>query len=198
MTCQGILEKNLARYSQECSRLDADHWRVALTNGSAFTVDARRDEGFLLLDAAAGANLAAGQLLQLMESSLEFPGAVKFARRSPNSLRLRAEFPLPEESEAVAGRVQCHLDAMRHAAHLISEPTSCEAAGILPACPEPSEDGQAGSGSLADLIREAGWEYHERPGGALLADLECGGPFLQAEIEPSGAGARFRVLTVPR
>ena len=27
------LDKHLARYAQECHQLDADHWRLALTNG---------------------------------------------------------------------------------------------------------------------------------------------------------------------
>ena len=50
-----MLDKLLARYAQEYVRIDADSWRLALTNGHSFAVSARRDDGFLLLDADTGA-----------------------------------------------------------------------------------------------------------------------------------------------
>ena len=45
------------------------------------------------------------------------------------------------------------------------------------ACPEPASDGQAIAGSLTELLKEPDGNYHERPGGALLADLEAGSQF---------------------
>ena len=46
-----MLGKQLASAAQECRQLDADRWDLALTNGRALAVSARRADGFLLLDA---------------------------------------------------------------------------------------------------------------------------------------------------
>jgi hypothetical protein len=188
-----MLEKHLARYAQECQQVDADRWLLALTNGQLLTVSARRDEGFLLLDADTGISPAPERLVPLTGRSRELPAAVKFALRGSNMLRLRAEFPLPEETDRAADRVREHLDGMRSALHCVHDWVSCETAGAEVACPEPEGGGQAIPGSLTESLREAGWQYHERPGGALMADLETGIQFLQAEIHSCGAGARFRV-----
>lgn len=167
-----------------------DHWRLALTNGHSLAVSARRDEGFLLLDADTGVSATLEQLAPLVGRSRELPAAVKFALCGGSSaVRLRAEFPLPEESGAIADRIREHIEGMRSASDRLHDWVSCEAAGEGMACPEPEGDGQA----IAELLKEAGWQYHERQGGALLADLATGGRFLQAEVEPCGAGARFRV-----
>jgi hypothetical protein len=186
------LDKQLARSAQECQRIHADHWSLALTNGCALKVSARRDEGFLLLDADTAVSPAADRLVPLVEGSRELPAAVKFALRGP-TLRLRAEFPLPEDSDVAEERIHEHLEGMRSASHWLHNWVSCGAAGEEVACPQPGGDGQATPGNLKELLHEAGWPYHERPGGALLADLETGSQFLQAEIEPRGAGTRFRV-----
>ena len=189
-----MLDKQLARFSQECQRLHADHWRMVLANGRLLTVSARREDGFLLLDADTAVSPAADRLVPLVEGSRELPAAVKFALRGSNALRLRAEFPLPEESGATADRIREHFEGMRCASHWLHDLVSCETAGREVACPEPEGNGQAIPGSLKDSLSEAGWAYHERPGGALAADLEAGNQFLQAGIEPCGAGARFRVV----
>jgi hypothetical protein len=188
-----MLDKQLACYSQDCRRLDADRWRLALSNGHSLTVSAQRDAGFLLLDAPAGDSPAVQGLVPLAECSRALPAAVKFALRGSNALRLRAEFPLPEESGAAAARIREHLEGMRSVSHRLHNGLSREAAGEEMACPEPQGEGQAIAGSLVEALNEAGWEFHERPGGALLADLETGGRFLQAEIGRCGEGARFRV-----
>jgi hypothetical protein len=185
-----MLDKQLARFAQECHRLNADHWRLALTNGNCLTVSARRGEGFLMLDADTGISPAAKSLIPLAQRSCELPAAVKLALpRGSSRVRLRSEFPLPEESEAAAERIREHLEGMRGAFHRIDEAAAVEE--ML--CPEPAGDGQAIPGSLTELLHEAGWQHHERTGGALLADLETGSRYLQAEIEPCGAGARFRL-----
>ena len=67
------------------------------------------------------------------------------------------------------------------------------AVGSEVACPKQEGDGQAIPGGLTEALKEAGWEYHERPGGTLLADLGTGSRFLQAEVEQCGVGTRFRV-----
>jgi hypothetical protein len=188
-----MLDKQLARSAQECQRLNADLWLLALTNGHSLVVSAQRDEGFLLLDADTGVSPPAERLVPLLEGSRKLPAAVKFALRGSNVLRLRAEFPLPEESGAAANRIREHLEGMRSAFDRLHDWVSCETAGKEVACPEPEGNGQAIPGSLEELLKEAGWAYHERPGGALVADLETGSQFLQAEIEPCGAGAQFRV-----
>ena len=187
------LHKQLARCSQDCRRLDADHWRLALTNGASLTVSARRDEAFLLLDADLGLYPAVERLVPLLERSRELPAAVKFALRGSDPLRLRAEFPLPEEGGDAAPRIREHLEGMRDALHRLQDWTSCEAAGSEVACPTLEGDRQAVPGSLTGALQEAGWECHERPGGALLADLETGSQFLQAGIAHLGAATRFRV-----
>lgn len=186
------LDKQLARSAQDCERLHADHWRLALTNGYALTVSARRDEGFLLLDARTDISPTAERLVPFAEYSRELPAAVKFALRGP-TLRLRAEFPLPEEDDVAEERIHEHLEGMRSASHWLHNGVSCGAAGDEVAWPEPEGRGQATPGGLKELLTEAGWAYHERPGGALAADLETGSQYLQAEIDTYGAGARFRV-----
>jgi hypothetical protein len=193
------LEKQLARFSQECTRVDADRWRLALANGRMLTVTARRDEDFLLLDADTGAALPAGRLVPFVERAREFPAAVKFALRGSNVLRLRAEFPLPEEEEtdACAERIRQNLEGLRTGSHVIHDWVSCEAADEGAVCPKPQGDAQAVPGSLPgglmDAVNKAGWLCHERPGGTLLAELETGPQFLQAEIGHCGGRARFRV-----
>jgi hypothetical protein len=179
-----VLDKQLTRFAQECHRLNADHWRLALSNGNSLTVSARRDEDFLLLDADSGISSTAKNLLSLAQLFCEPPTAVKLAlRRGASGVRLRSEFPLPEESDAAADRIREHLEGMRSAFHRLHDCGSREAAEDETTCP----------GSLTALLDEAGWQHHERPGGALLADLETGSRFLQAEIEHCGAGVRFRV-----
>jgi len=180
-----MLDKLLARFAQECYRLDADRWRLTLSNGRALSVSARHDDGFLLLDADTGASPAPAQLATLAEAGSDLPAVVKFALvRGSSSVRLRAEFPLPEEGGA-ADRIRRNLNGMLSALHRLLEPAPCQAAACpveaLPVVP------------LPELLKESGWDYHERPGGALLADLETGSRFLQAEINQSGAGARFRL-----
>ena len=188
-----MLDKLLARFSQECHRLDADHWRLALTNGTSLEVSVRRAEDSLLLDADPGLCPAPERLVPLLERSRDLPAAVKFALRGSTAFRLRAEFPLPEEGGDAALRIGEHLGGMRDALHRLRDWVSSEAVGSEVACPEPEGDGQAIPGSLREALKEAGWEYHERPGGTLLADLETGRQFLQAEIEHCGAGTHFRV-----
>lgn len=53
-----MLHEQLARHAQECQQLDADRWRLTLSNGFSLVVSARRDEDFLLLDADTGAENA--------------------------------------------------------------------------------------------------------------------------------------------
>ena len=188
-----MLDKLLARCADDYCQLNADSWLLALTNGHSLAVSARRDEGFLLLDADTGLSPAAERLIPLAERSRELPAAVKFALRGSNALRLRAEFPLPEETDPAADRIREHLDGMRSALNRLHAWVSCETAGAEVACPEPEGNGRAIPGSLTELVKEAGWRYHERPGSALVVDLETGSQFLQAEIDRCGAGARFRV-----
>jgi hypothetical protein len=82
---------------------------------------------------------------------------------------------------------------MRDALHRLRGWVSREAVGSEVACPKQEGDGQAIPGGLTEALKEAGWEYHERPGGTLLADLGTGSRFLQAEVEQCGVGTRFRV-----
>jgi hypothetical protein len=185
------LDKQLARHAEHCERLDACRWKLALTNGHVLTVAVRRDEPFLLLDADTGLRPSPEQLGPLLEGSRELPAAVKFALRGSNTLRLCAEFPLPED-DTVSDRVREHLEGIR-SGHSLCNWISCEAAGEGMACLEPVREGQAIVGSLVEVLKEAGWPCHERPGGTLLADLETGGQFLQAEIGRCGAGARFQI-----
>jgi hypothetical protein len=189
-----LLHKQLARCAQECQQLDAHSWRLTLSNGFSLEVLARRDEDFLLLDADTGLSASIERLVPLAEVSHEIPAAVKFALcRGSSAIRLRAEFPLPEESVAAAHRIREHLEGMRSASHRLRDWASGEAAGEEMTCTEPEGDRRAIAGGFVKVLREAGWECHERPGGALLADLETGSLFLQAEIGHVGACARFRV-----
>jgi len=191
------LDKQLARCAREYRRLDADRWQLALANGHAFEVAAWRSGDFLLLDADTGLRPAVERLVPLAERARELPAAVKFALRGSSALRLRAEFPLPEEGDA-GERIREHLDGMSAAFDRAQQWVSCEPAGAEAACLNAEGDGQAVPGSFSELLKEAGWPYHERQGGALLADLETGGRFLQAEVEFRGAGARFRVTLYRR
>ena len=188
-----MIGKQLALCAEECQQQDADTWSLALNNGESLQVSARRDQGFLLLDAAASLSPALELLVPLAERAHQLPAAVKFALRGPNALRLRAEFPLPEDAGPAAGRVREHLDGMRSASHQIRDWLSRDAAGAEVACLEPEGERQANPGGMTELLDEAGWHYHQRPGGGLLADLEAGSRFLQAEVQPCGAGARFHV-----
>jgi hypothetical protein len=186
----GLIEKLLANSAQECQRLNADHWRLALSNGHLMTVFARRDEEFLKLDADAQISLTAEKLPMLAYPFLQLPGTVKLAlRRGSSGIRLRGEIPLPEETTLAGERIGDVLDGMRSMSHRLHEWDGNMAA----ASTDPLSDTHATPGILADLLSEVGWQTRERPGGALLADLETGSRFLQAEVEPLGAGACFRL-----
>lgn len=191
------LEKLLAPFSLVCHRLDADHSRLALSNGHSLTVSARRSAGFLMLDADTGVRPAAGQLVPFAQRSCEFPAGLKLALCGSPTLHLRAEFPLPED-DAAAVRIREHLDGMSAAADRLFHWVSCDAAEEQMACPAPEGNGPAISGSLVELLRDSGWQYHERPTGALLVDLETGSRFLQAAVERCGAGVRFRAMLLDR
>jgi hypothetical protein len=188
------VDKQLARFAKECRRVDADRWQLALSNGYELALSARRADGFLLLDAETGEIPVPDRLLSLAERASELPASVKFALcRGSSALRLRAEFPLPEEG-GVAGRICQNLGGMLAALHRLRDPVSYEAAAEGTVGPDSEDDpGPAVPGSLTDSLTQAGWDYRERPGGALLADLEAGDRFFQAEIDSYGAGARFRV-----
>lgn len=187
-----MLDKHLARCAPECRRLDADHWELALANGHALAVSVRHDDGFLLLDAPTGVTPAPDRLVALLEGCGTLPAAVKYALcRGSSAVRLRAEFPLPEEG--AADRIRQNLAGIRSALDRLHASGSCEPAAESAVCPDPEGDRQAVLSGLPELLKEAGWNYHERPGGTLLADLETGSHFFQAEVDLYGAGARFRV-----
>lgn len=188
------LGKQLANGAQKCRRLDSDRWQLALTNGHEVAVSARRDEDFLLLDAATGIFPARGKLIPLAGLFRHAAPPVKLAWRNGSpDLRLRAEIPLPEESVAGEGRIRSAIEAMRTTSHCVQNWFSREAAAEETACPEPKGEGQAASGSLIELVKETGWQFHERPAGALLVDLDTGSRFLQAEVDGTDAGSRFWV-----
>ncbi len=133
-----VLDKQLSRLAQECGRVDADHWKLALTNGDTVSVSARYDEGFLLFDADPGLSLAAGSLFPLLARGRELPATLKLAsRRDWPGARLRAEFPLPEESEASANRIREHLEGMRCVVHQLRYGVSCVTAAEEMDCPKP-------------------------------------------------------------
>ena len=189
-----LLDKHLSRFAQQCDRVDAGHWRLALTNGRSLSISVRLDDGFLLFDADAGIRPAAEDLAPLAERSSELPAMVKLAlRRGSPGVRLRAELPLPEEDDVPADRIRSRVEGMRSALHRLHDGFSREAAGEEMACPQPQGNEQAIAGGLAEILKESGWPYRERPGGEFLADLETGDQLLQAEIRSCGAGARFRM-----
>ena len=184
-----MLDKHLARYAQESRQLGADRWQLALTNGAALAVTALRDEGFVLLDADSGVSPATERLELLARHAQRLPAAVKFALTCGSDTGGYARSSRCRRSRTPPGeRVREHLDGMRTAAHRLHQWAFCEAAGEAAASPTPSDDGQSIAGSLMETLKEAGWNYHERPGGALLADLETGSQFLQAEVGGYGAG----------
>jgi hypothetical protein len=188
-----ILHKQLARCAGECRQLDTDRWHLALTNGHKLSVSARRDDGFLLLDADTGLSPEADRWIPLAEHSAELPAAVKFALcHGGSTVRLRAEFPLPEDG-VVEDRIPGNLRGMQDALGRLHELVSSGAPAVPADGPHAEDGGQAVPGGLADVMQETGWACHERPGGALLADLESGSQFLQAEVLSLGNGARFRV-----
>jgi hypothetical protein len=187
------LDKYFAQYADDSLLLDTDRWQLALRNGHALSVSAMREDQFLLLDAETGMSPAPDRLLPLAESLASLPASLKFALcPEASTVRLRAEFPLAEESVA-ADRVRRNLDGMRIAADRLHELVSSKATGVPPACLCSADSGPAVPGSPTDLIEEAGWTCHERSGGSLLADLETGGQFCQAELETFGGSLRFRV-----
>lgn len=177
-----MLDKQLSRYARQCERIDAEHWRLAMANGRPLNMAARFDDGFLLLDADAGVQATRGNLASLVSRSGELPATLKLAAQHgcPN-LRLRAEFPLTEEIQISADRIRQYLEGAQAGMHQLHDGTPCETSG------------PATTGSLAELLQEAGWPYRRRPGGELLSDLETGNHFHQAEIEGYGEGACFRV-----
>lgn len=183
------LEKQLARFAQECVRLNADRWRLSLRNGFDFHVSATRDDGFLSLIAETELEAKPERLLHLAERSAELPCNLKLSL-SPWSreIHLRADFPLPEEGDDTC-RVGLYLNAMQCAHEQVHNWTSCEAGetvGLYSGDRPPDLTG------LEKILDEAGWETHRRAGGALLADLEAPGQFFQAEVKRLAEGARFR------
>jgi hypothetical protein len=197
-----VLHKQLASCARECRQMGAGYWRLALGDGLSLIASARQNEGFLLLNCYTGVKVERDQLVSLVEGAMGFPATVKFVLSgSGSAVRVHAEFPLSEDFEAGVERIREHLSGVEIASHWLHMWASCPAATEGMALSERHTGQQAAANTLtpaprcalADLLKEAGWPYRERAGGGLLADLETGKRFHQAEIDRCGSGTRFWV-----
>ena len=157
-------------------------------------MSARRDEGFLLLDArhgrepgAGAAGSARGALARVSGGGEVRARAVRVLFGCARSSRCRRKATRRRD------RIREHLEGMRSASHRLHDWVSCELPGRRWLVRNRKVTGRPSPAAWRRLLKEAGWEYHERPGGALLADLETGSQFLQAEI-----GTLRRGRAVPR
>jgi hypothetical protein len=92
----------------------------------------------------------------------------------------RAEFPYDPDLDAVA-RLAATATAVARASGMRVEARPANA---------PARPDAWFSQALVDVCSEAGWPYHRRPDGAIVADLDVPGDFRQADLSLDHSGFR--------
>ena len=162
----------LAKVAGPVTEKAAGRWSVSLWNGAVHPLEARLDDGWLALQAAARDPQAAPW--DLLRANTGLAGLARFVLEEvPAVARLQAEIPvgggdLPAELEAACA-------GLRQALELDSD---------TPAAPAPPQDRP----DLARLCAETGWPFEERDGGTLSVELETAGIPLRASIQDEADG----------
>jgi hypothetical protein len=189
-------ETKIAEALKTCSAsvewAGSGRWNLALANGKSFTLSARIDDGWLMLDAPVRDRVTRDEMWDLVRLNATLQGLSKFVLMPDNrSIHLRAELPLMEdlceddydyEVDSVAERLQEACAGLKAAfGRLGSEPIRL------------ADSGRADETRLQELKRlcaDAGWPFTERSEGMLAVELDTPEGFYQALVEQQHAGAR--------
>jgi hypothetical protein len=148
-------------------------WLLCLENQLPLRVSAPVDDSFLLFDAPAPAACELEQAPYWLLWNASFAGHAKIALLPhPWRLRVRAEIPVPQDANTSA-RIAETLHGLRAACQLLAgEPASADVAPVA----VPAGDGIGHKpGNLPALLRETGWPFQERVGGAAAVELAMRG-----------------------
>jgi hypothetical protein len=173
-------------------------WSFLPSNGADLRVEARIDEGWLLLNAGLPARRyrpTAAALWHMLEQNGGLPGGAKLARLSgQRQLSACAELRLDREIDL--GTRLSQACAGLKAAEVVHVAVSEAAELVVPEGWSPGADEQGGgrstqsdssSSDLRELCEESGWTFTEQPGGRLVVDLDVPGEFHQAALQRKGS-----------
>lgn len=153
-------------------RLRAGEWRFSLSNGKSGPFRGRLDEGWLMLRAPIHPPHDTS-LWSLLRTGSDLDGSAKIAIRSGDRAPdLRADLPLDGGVDLEA-RVKATCSGLAAALGLLD--------GHKPAAPAAGTSGADGR-DLGALLKEAGWSFTERDGGARIVDLETPRGSYRAEV----------------
>src|SRR5712691_2603872 len=165
-------------------QVGCDRWNFALSNGAPLDVTARREEGWLSLEARLGMGATPEMVWKLFEWNTQLEGVSKFALLPDRSTQVRAEIPLDDEVELAARLNETCAGFKAAAERWRGEKTQeqTESAASIRAV-------DSAPGTMSDLPRlcqEAGWTFTERSVGKLAVGLDVPGGFYQAVLEEYG------------
>lgn len=153
----------------------------------------KREDGWLLFDAPLPKGVpmlrdieVAASLLLGLNATL--PAGCKFALVGAADLRVRAELPELADRDAPARGAAVEAGFVTAIQELRAGSTS------KPSNREASND--ASAPELANLCREAGWAFEERPDGTLVVDLGVPGAYVPALVEARTSGFAVEAILI--
>ena len=209
-TREDQIAASLARCAASVKQAGSGHWEFAIANGKPLGVSAHLFEDWLLLDAPMTDRIARGGWWDLLRLNATLQGLSKFVltpgARSPQSVHLRADLPLPGDEES-EGDCESELDGvltnrlLETCAGLKDGYRSFrgEKSGdheVLASLVKPEGRPINGVEELRLLCGDTGWPFIERSAGKLMVDLDVRSGFYQAAVEQRDAGAEVAVEIV--
>lgn len=183
----GAVERAVGEALQKCvpaaARTGAGRWGFSLANGRPHRFDARLADGWLLLDAAAGAH-GRTDAWELLRLNARLGGSAKLARTASGETRLRAELPAAHDEIDLVPLLAETCAGLRAALGALHGEAESHDSG-------PELEGRVGDDPVArlrELCEEAGWTASARAGGELAVELEVPGEFRQATLREETRG----------
>ncbi len=196
-------------------QLDADlrqvgpqAWRLQGGPNRRYRISARVKGSWLELEAIhrTGSAMQPGHLLRA--NPLLKGSARLLPRRSRSSIGWNGEVPLPGNGR-LEQRTRELLEGLNDLPEVIRS-TRTDEAFVLPGIEDPAAGtpGKADSGEqqaglltgamLTMVLKEAGWQYHERPDGRLLVELDAADVVSRVRVVLNGGGSVRLVLELGR
>jgi hypothetical protein len=165
-------------------------WEFVLSNGALYRASAGYDDEWLHLTATVRRlrSRRTPPLWDYLTANGTLRGGVKFALTDSHTLSLCADISLDEETD-MARRLHEACNGLMGAAEGLHAENASPAGWHYPVIVA-SGAGKSESRDLRSLCRIAGWEFHERPDGRLVVDLDVplARGFWQAVVEGSADG----------
>jgi len=168
-------------------------WDAEIRNGSVLKLNARMEEGWLVIDAHLRSYraLKADRLWDILTLNGTIRGGARMLLSSKGSVGARVEIPLDKGVPLEARVHEACLGIQDASAKLRKRDSKTEADSPM--------DADGPDGDLPSILQEAGWPFVERAAGTLAVNLDVPGSFHQAMVtkEPRG-GVRLSVELVAK